>query len=322
MTTPFEQWLSGPCQLAAYQLDPLPGDASFRRYARVHHAGKTYMAMDASTEKQSCIPFVAIAQSLRKHGLSAPEILASDLTQGFLLLTDFGDRLYLNELNITNAIVHYQRALDALLRMQDCQIENWTLKPFTAEFMQNELQLFKEWFLEKYLKLNLTQSTHNMLDNSFYRLAENAAAQPYVFMHRDYHSANLMILPENQVGILDFQDAFIGPITYDLVSLLRDCYIDWPENIVNQLVTYFWEKNKLSNMGLDEFIRQFDWMGMQRHLKALLTFSRKYCRDNNANYLRHIPRTVNYVLTISERYPETKLLHEFLKNEVIEKCVE
>lgn len=322
MMTSFEQWLAGPCQLTPYQLDLLPGDASFRRYVRVRHANQTYIAMDASAEKQSCIPFVAIAKSLRKQGLYTPDILVSDFDQGYLLLTDFGDRLLLNELTMTNADSHYHHALNALYKMQDCQIENWTLKPFTSEFMFNELILFKEWFLEKHVALELSHSTNKMLENCFHFLAKSAAEQPYVFMHRDYHSANLMILPDNQVGILDFQDAFIGPITYDLVSLLRDCYIDWPDKTVQQLVNYFWEKKALSHISADEFLRWFDWMGMQRHLKTLLTFSRKYRRDHNANYLRHIPRTLQYILTVSERYPETKALHQFLANEVVEKCVE
>lgn len=322
MANTFEQWLTGSCQLNAYQLDPLPGDASFRRYYRVRQFDRTYIAMDAHVEKQSCIPFAAIAQSLRKQGLYTPEIFASDFLQGFLLLSDFGNRLYVNELNRTNAVMHYRNALDALLIMQQCKIDDWTLKPFTCEFMRNELTLFKEWFLEKHLGLVLTNATNKILDASFNFLAEKAASQSYVFMHRDYHSANLMILPEDKVGILDFQDAFMGPITYDLVSLLRDCYIAWPEDIVNELVLYFWERLTLPKVDFDEFLRWFDWMGMQRHLKALLTFSRKYRRDNNPNYLQHIPRTLNYVLSASARYSETKFLNQFIKDKVVEKCVE
>lgn len=323
MTQSLELWLTGHCQLTSYQLDPLPGDASFRRYIRIHQANKTYIVMDASLEKQSCVPFVAISQSLRKHGLYTPEVFASDFTQGFLLLSDFGDRLYLNELTPANAHKYYGHALDALHSMQQCKtIDNWDLKPFTAEFMRNELMLFKEWFLEKHLALALTHSTQKMLEKSFDYLAQRSAAQPYVFMHRDFHSANLMVLPQEHVGILDFQDAFWGPVTYDLVSLLRDCYIAWPESTVQQLVAYFWEKMALPKVSLDEFSCWFDWMGMQRHLKALLTFSRKYRRDNNPNYLQHIPRTLNYVLTISARYPETQALHQFLTNVVVEKCVE
>jgi hypothetical protein len=169
-----------------------------------------------------------------------------------------------------------------------------------------------------------------MLAASFDFLAESASMQPQVFMHRDYHSANLMVLPDDKIAILDFQDAFIGPFTYDLVSLLRDCYIDWPESFVHEMARVFYEKIRCSNVGsnmgsnvtADEFLRMFDLMGIQRHLKALLTFSRKYRRDNNPNYLKHIPRTLHYILTVTGRYSETKSLHQFLTNAVVEKCVE
>jgi len=322
MNNAFEQWLTDQCPLASYQLDALPGDASFRRYFRVQQADRSYIAMDASVEKQSCVPFAAIARALREQGLNAPEIFASDFKQGFLLLTDFGDRTYLKELTLANAPMHYHHALDALQLMQQCKMADGTLQSFTAEFMRNELNLFREWFFEKYLALTLSDSAHKMLASCFHFLAESAAAQPQVFMHRDYHSANLMILPTNRVGILDFQDAFVGPITYDLVSLLRDCYIAWPEDMVHKLVRYFWEKIALPHVSAEEFLSWFDLMGMQRHLKALLTFSRKYCRDNNKNYLQHIPRTLHYILTVSARYPATLPLHQFLIDTVIEKCVE
>ncbi|HSW70276.1 MAG TPA: phosphotransferase [Gammaproteobacteria bacterium] len=318
----FEQWLTQQCGLTSYQLDPLAGDASFRRYFRVRQANRSFIAMDASSEKSSCVPFAAIARSLRKYGLNTPEIFAEDFDHGFLLLTDFGDRLYLKELTLTNADMHYSHALDALQIMQHCKIENWTLKSFTADFMRNELMLFKEWFLEKHLGLILNDSMHDMLTNCFNFLADSAASQPQVFMHRDYHSANLMVLPQNQVGILDFQDAFLGPVTYDLVSLLRDCYISWPNDIVQKWVLYFWERMPLPRICEKDFLRWFDLMSMQRHLKALLTFSRKYRRDQNAHYLQHIPRTLNYILATSAIYPETSALNQFLKNMVMKKCVE
>ncbi len=322
MMTSFEQWLNASCELTDCRLEPLAGDASFRRYVRVHHLDQTYIAMDASLEKASCVPFVAIAKSLQKRGLCAPRIFAENLSEGFLLLEDFGDRLLLRELTKTNALTHYQHALDTLVIMQQTTVDDWTLKPFTAEFMRAELMLFKEWFLEKHLMLALTDLTHHMLDETFDCLAREAAVQPKVFMHRDYHSANLMVLPEDKIGVLDFQDAFYGPVTYDLVSLLRDCYIDWPEQMVQELVRFFYEKIKLPSVSFNAFLRWFDWMGVQRHLKALLTFSRKYQRDHNDHYLQYIPRTLNYVLTISERYAEMKSLHQFLKNQVVEKCVE
>ena len=188
--------------------------------------------------------------------------------------------------------------------------------------MRDELMLCKEWFFEKYLSLTLSREAHARLNASFDFLAENAANQPLVFMHRDYHSANLMRLENEEVGILDFQDAFIGPLTYDVVSLLRDCYIDWPEKRVIEWATYYWQKIALPSVSLETFLRWFDLMGIQRHLKCLLTFSRKYCRDQNAEYVQHIPRTLHYIITISERYPECKALTIFLREEVMEKCAQ
>ncbi len=316
-------WLTNQCQLAGFHMTPLPGDASSRRYFRIQHQQGSYIAMDASLEKPSCVPFVAIAKTLRQHKLDAPDIIASDLAQGFLLLSDLGNHLYLATLNSDNALELYQRALDALLIMQQCQhVEGLTLKPFTADFMRTELNLFKEWFLEKHLSLTISESANKMLTACFTFLADSAASQPYVFMHRDYHSANLMVLPNQRVGILDFQDAFIGPITYDLVSLLRDGYIAWPAEWVHFLVRRYWEMLARPNVAFDEFLRWFDLMGMQRHLKIILTYSRKFRRDQNENYLKHIPRTLNYIKTVSARYPECQSFLYFLQENGVEKCAE
>jgi len=317
--TVLQSWLKkqlGDCTLQAMQ-----GDASFRRYFRIHHAGSSYVAMDAPPDKENCLPFIAIANALREKGLCTPEIIASDLSQGFLLLTDFGNQLYLTTLSDTiQAESLYGIALDALavLRTQK-NIADWQLPHFTQNFMRNELELFKEWFLLKYLQITLTTQDEKKLNDCFDFLAIFASQQPQVFMHRDYHSANLMILPNHQVGILDFQDACIGPVTYDLVSLLRDCYIDWPETTVIHLVSRYYEQLTDLRSTPAEFLQWFDLMGIQRHLKALLTFSRKYCRDNNANYLQHIPRTLNYILSIGERYSECAFLCRFMKDNVLEK---
>lgn len=319
MTTTLKYWLITHCRFIDPRVEALPGDASFRRYFRVREAGRSYIAMDAAEEKHSCLPFTLIARALQQQGLQAPEIFASDFEQGFLLLTDFGQRVLLQELNNRNAQTYYTQALDALQTLQTCQISDWQLKTFSREFARNELDLFQEWFLEKYLKIMLTSEDRASLAACFDFLAESIAVQPQVLMHRDYHSANLMVLPKDQLGILDFQDAMIGPVTYDIVSLLRDCYIAWPEKMVIELALYFWQKMALPGVSSQEFLRWFDVMSMQRHLKALLTFSRKYKRDNNANYLQHIPRTLNYLLTVSVRYPECEALKQYL---TVERCVE
>lgn len=304
-----KNWLDGQSILSSYQMHAIPGDASFRRYFRIQTDQRSYIAMDAPPPRENCVPFVAIADALRQKNIYAPEIFASDLEQGFLLLSDFGDQLYLKILNHHNAETLYCHALDTLATLQTIRNVNpLTLQPFTAEFMRNELTLFQEWFLQKHLAMNPETS----LDICFDFLAQTAAEQPQVFMHRDYHSANLMLLPESKVGVLDFQDAFIGPVTYDLVSLLRDCYIAWPDELVKKLVRYYFQQLALLTISEKEFFRWFDLMGIQRHLKALLTFSRKYRRDNNANYLQHIPRTVDYIVKISAHYPECHVLHELM----------
>ena len=301
-------------QLASMQA--MPGDASFRRYFRVTTTNGSFVAMDAPPPRENCRPFVAIANALRSMKLHAPEIIAADLDKGFLLLTDFGDATYLKTSREENANQLYYAALDALLVLQTCQqVDGFTIPAFTAEFMQQEWAWHKEWFLDKLLGLTLSLQQEQTLDNCMSAVIESAATQPQVFMHRDFHSANLMVLPKNQVGILDFQDAFIGPLTYDLASLLRDCYIDWPDAQVTAWALRYWkqwqEVNALQNVSDQAFLRWFDWMGIERHIKALFTFARKRVRDHQASYLQHIPRTLNYIIHISSRYPELAPLHDY-----------
>ncbi len=311
------QWLR-QSDLVEPTLYPIAGDASFRRYFRIPQGINSYIAMDAPPEKENCAPFVAISRALRAHGLLTPEIIAADLSQGFLLLTDFGNRLLLNELNPLTMEILYSQALKSLATLQSCPPEkaHWKIPPFTATFMYNELKLFQEWYLGKYLMLTLSAATKTMLDQLFAFLAQTAANQPQVFMHRDYHSANLMILPDDQLGILDFQDAFIGPVTYDVVSLLRDCYIAWPDEQIIKLALQY--RNQLNLKVSDtEFLRWFDLMGLQRHLKTLLTFARKFRRDGNPNYLKHIPRTLNYIMRESQPYAESREFNNFLHEIIV-----
>ncbi len=312
-----ERWLTTVCQLEHYTKVPMAGDASFRRYFRIIHKGHSYVAMDAPPPRENCLSFTLIADAIRREGLRSPIIFQKDLEQGFLLLSDFGDRDYLSELNEKNAEALYGCALDALSVLQKCsQLSKYQPPHFTAEFMIAELQLFKEWFLQKHLGLVLNSETEKMLATLFCFLANSAASQPQVFMHRDFHSANLMVLPNDEVGILDFQDAFIGPLTYDVVSLLRDCYIEWPTQQVEKLALAYKEKIKLTQVSNEIYLRWFDLMGMQRHLKALLTFSRKYRRDQNNHYLKHIPRTLNYIVAVANKYPECHAFKLFLETDI------
>lgn len=314
-----ESWLDA-CGLHALNLQPMAGDASFRRYFRATTQQGTHVIMDAPPPRENCKPYVAIAEALRKKGLHAPEIIYQNIEQGFLVLTDFGDLTYLKALNDDNADELYLRALKTLAQLQKIKrIPNHMVPPFTAEFMWQEWAWHKEWFLTKLLNLSFAQE-EKQLDLCYALLVDSAVSQPQVFMHRDYHSANLMVLPEKNVGVLDFQDAFIGPITYDAVSLLRDCYINWPEEKINYWLNAYWQMlyAQTDKHDITEalFTRWFDFMGMQRHLKALMTFARKKVRDQQPEYLRFIPRTLQYLITVSQRYPELSALHIFLEQQV------
>ena len=331
-----EQWLT-EINVRFTDLRPMVGDASFRRYFRLYHHHQSYVVMDAPPPQENTIPFIAIANALREIGVQTPHILNANTQQGFILLTDFGDATYLKILNIQNADLLYKRALDSLAIIQTCRnIKNHCLPSFSADWMWKEWTWHKDWVLKQFLNLSLDPETENQLDSCYDILVQSAIAQPQVFMHRDYHSANLMLLDSEymtdderacnaaedssakSVGVLDFQDAFIGPITYDLVSLLRDCYIDWPnESLIGWVEYYFQRLSKsdlLNPINLQTFIRWFDLMGIQRHLKALFTFARKHIRDQQSQYLHHMPRTLNYLLNITAQYPELSFLHEYLKN--------
>lgn len=315
--TLLQQWLTVNCALKPVALHALPGDASTRRYFRATFEDHSVIAVDAPPP-QNCTAFVAIANALRQQGLRTPDIFHADTERGFLVLSDFGDLTYLKALNQYNAAQYYQQALTALAVLQDCRdVSHWPIPAFTREFMRQEWAWHKEWFLKKYLGLSQVPAA---VDHCYELLIDVAVNQPQVFMHRDYHSANLMVLPNDQVGILDFQDAFIGPVTYDAVSLLRDCYVAWPDEWVSAWVVYYWQQLRarglLANVSEAEFKHWFDWMGLQRHLKALMTFARKNVRDYQPQYLQHIPRTLNYILTISAHYPELRALHCYFHDTV------
>lgn len=318
--TLMHDWLKNSCQLDNIQIEPMTPDASFRRYYRITKENKTFVLMDAPPPEKSCAPFVAIDNCLREHGLSAPIIYQAQLDLGFLLLSDLGDHTYLKTLNTANANDLYQRALTALAQISRISFD---LPKFSAAFMYEEWNAHKEWFLNKFLQIDFT-SVEVSLNNCMQQIIQSAIDQTQVFMHRDYHSANLMVL-ENDVGILDFQDAFIGPVTYDVVSLLRDCYITWPEEKVMQWLNYYYQQllaAKVIEIDAQTFQRWFDLMGLQRHIKALLTFSRKKVRDNHPQYLKHVPGTLNYIIAVSAKYPEFAVLHQFYKGKVFPLCVQ
>lgn len=306
-------WLTKTLGLPAYEIAPASADASFRRYFRISFAGETRIVMDAPPDKEDSRPFVEIGRQLHAIGLNVPEILAEDLTQGFLLLSDLGSQPYLSALNVSTVDRLYGDALGALAVLQTCGPGSEALPPYDEALLRREMELFRDWYLGRHLGLNLSDSEQAVLDKAFTLLVENALEQPQVSVHRDYHSRNLMVSAHNP-GILDFQDAVFGPVTYDLVSLLRDCYIAWPRQQVEQWVLGYHDiaidHGILRGPQEERFLRWFDLMGVQRHLKASGIFARLNHRDGKPSYLNDIPRTLAYVTEVSGRYAE---LHPFLQ---------
>lgn len=312
-----KHWLHKEIQLPDFSIEPASGDASFRRYFRVRYDGQSVIAMDAPPDLEDCRPFIGVAKAFLDIGLNVPEILHANIDQGFLILTDFGVQLYLPLLNESNVDRLYGDAMSALITLQASDPGDYPLPDYDQALLQNEMALFKEWFLSKHLSCNLNEQQSGILNNSFQFLVESALQQPKVIVHRDYHSRNLLKTERHNPGILDFQDAVMGPITYDLVSLLRDCYIAWPDVKVESWVMGYHDlavqSGILQNKDERKFLRWFDLMGVQRHLKTIGIFSRLNYRDNKPGYLEYIPRTMNYILEISARYPELASFHALLK---------
>jgi aminoglycoside/choline kinase family phosphotransferase len=291
-----------------YSLSPASEDASFRTYLRLEAGDGSRIVMDAPPDKESCGPFIAVAQKLRDADLNAPAIIAQNLVEGFLVLTDFGCNDYLSQLNPESEGSLYADALAALLLMQT-RIDADDLPSYDEALLNQELDLFHDWFLGKLLGITLEPAQQSSWQSIKQVLVENALAQPQVFVHRDYHSRNLMKVDTHNPGILDFQDAVKGPITYDLVSLLRDCYIAWPQAHVDRLALDYYEfarTHELVDVKAAQFMRWFNLTGIQRHLKAIGIFSRLNIRDGKPGYLKDIPRTLEYVNQVSAA--ETSML--------------
>jgi len=306
------------------------GDASFRRYFRTAKLsiGQTLIAVDAPADKEDSRPFVAIAQAWLEQGVYVPEVLAADFELGFMLLSDLGDDLFLPQLK-THADTLYQAAMGELVRIQQCAApHDYELPAYDAGKLTQEMQLCPDWFFSQLLGLELTVEQRAGFDNVCEKLVSSALEQPQVCVHRDYHSRNLMTLGSFEemahVGVLDFQDAVVGPITYDLVSLLRDCYISWSDdNEEKWLGDYLqlalqhnlWQQNEVPCY--ETFKRWFDWMGLQRHIKCVGIFSRLSLRDGKASYLQDIPRTFAYLKKVCEQYPEFAEFNVWLDKVVV-----
>lgn len=306
------EWLVGEVGLADFRLEQASGDASFRCYYRLTLAdGSTAIAMDAPPEREQTAPFVAMARQLAQLGLHAPALRAEEPKQGFLLLEDLGPRHYLDELNDQTVDRLYGDALGALVAVQALGPRDG-LPPYDRALLMREMALFRAWLVGRHLGIEPTADEQRMLDGVFQLLVANALEQPQVCVLRDFHSRNLMVTASNNPGILDFQDAVIGPVTYDLVSLLKDCYIRWPRQRVEAWVAGYFRLAVQSGVLLAEheprFLRWFDLMGVQRHLKAAGIFARLDERDGKPGYLVDIPRTLGYIIEIGQVYPELEPL--------------
>lgn len=310
-------WLENDLLLPVETLQLASSDASFRRYFRVVSPDGSFIAMDAPPDREKLEPFIKVAGLLREAGVRAPEIFQQNLSDGFLLLEDFGGQNFLDGLSMDSADTLYQGALDSLFRLQNHRsLLEADLPRYDEALLRRELDIFSTWFIGDYLDSDIPVDIWETLQSL---LIESALSQPVTFVHRDYHSRNLMVLPDGVPGVLDFQDAVLGPITYDLASLLRDCYIAWPPVQWEAWLQAY--RQRLTQAGLIDcdtvlFKQWFDWMGLQRHLKAIGIFSRLHLRDGKSGYLADIPRTLNYVAEVCAAYSELAEFGQFLLTEV------
>ena len=312
--------LQASWQLDLDTLEPASADASFRRYFRITSKNPdfgTLIVMDAPPQHEPLDAFIKVDLLLLAAGLNVPKILEQNIAEGFLLLNDLGTKTYLAELNNETADSLYQEATHALVQMQLASTPD-VLPNYDEALLQRELDLFPDWYLHKHRNIKLTDLQEAQLKNSFALIIENNLAQAKVYVHRDYHSRNLMVTAINNPGVIDFQDAVYGPITYDASSLWRDAYIAWPEDRVIDWVIKFWEEGRKVGLPMPsdfgQFYRDFEWMGLQRHLKVLGIFARLFHRDGKEGYLKDIPLVLEYAIATANRYIELKPLARILES--------
>jgi N-acetylmuramate 1-kinase len=311
-----QAWVAAALGPSTPALEPASADASFRRYFRTSAWGRSYVVMDAPPSQGDCRPFLRVAALFRDAGLHVPEVLAEDLQRGFLLLEDLGSRSYLDVLDDSNADRLFGDAISALILWQRATRKD-VLPPYDRAFLHRELMLFPEWYVTRHLKLELTAMDMMTLQDAFKLLEDSALAQPQVYMHRDYMPRNLMVSEPNP-GILDFQDAVTGPVSYDVTSLFRDAFISWPEQQVRGWRQKYWDTGRHVGLPLpaklQEFERASDWMGMQRHLKILGLFARLRYRDGKQQYLQDAPRFLAYLRLVGRLYKEFTPFLKLLDN--------
>ena len=320
-----QNWLTEILGTNAFNLKPASEDASFRTYHRLFLKNKTFIVMDAPPEQENCKVFIKITKKLRTCGVNVPIIHNVNIEQGFLLLSDLGNDLYLNKLNKSSIYELYSDALSTLVSIQ-VLVNVGGVDEYDKSLLISEMNLFREWLIEKHLNIKLSDSQVKILTTLFDLLVNNALQQPKVFVHRDFHSRNLMVTKENNPGVIDYQDAVYGPISYDLVSILKDCYIKWPKEEIDKWVDFYlnklYEEKAQYRINRDEFVRWFDLMGVQRHLKASGIFARLSHRDGKHNFLEDIPRTLSYILDLKETYEELQPICIILEELVLPRLKE
>ena len=294
-----------------YAITVASADASFRKYYRLTQANKSFLLMDSSLEKESLKPFLDVTERLTQVGVAVPKIYEQNLELSYLIIEDFGNTHLLNILNESNFKQLYKKAIDEIITMQKADAKGLPL--YDKAFLHFEMDLMQEWYLEKHLARSLTQEQKELLADSLDAISNSVLTQPQgLFVHRDYHSRNIMLRENSSLGIIDYQDAMSGAILYDLVSLLKDCYIAFNRESIIELVLYFKERTGV-DVSDAEFIKWFDFMGMQRHIKVLGIFARLSLRDGKDGYLKDIPLTLAYTLDAAKRYDETKPLATLLE---------
>lgn len=304
-----EAWLKAT-PYAQWAIEVASEDASFRRYFRLRKAARSVIVMDASAEKEALSPFMDITSLLRTNSVKAPEIYFEDRERGFLVLEDFGSQQLLDVLDERNFERLYDRALQEIVKMQCADVKGLPL--YDKAFLHREMDLMKQWFFEKYLGWSLSVSEENMLAESLDLISDTLLQQPQgTFVHRDFHSRNIMLTPEGRLGIIDYQDAMNGAVTYDLVSLLKDLYVRFDSEKINALALRF---RDMARVEADDatFLKWFDFMGLQRHIKVLGIFSRLWLRDAKSAYLQDLPLTMTYVMETAKKYDETRPLAQLM----------
>jgi len=301
-----EDWLEVFFDDASFALSKASDDASFRRYFRIERSNLSFIAMDAPPAKENSKLFINIANLLRSNNIHAPKIIDADLAQGFLLIEDLGNTTFLQALNGKTNLDLYRLAIDELIKIQKIDVKTHLLNQYDQTLLKKELTLLIDWYLPK----NIQQKTIADLNQLFDQLIQNSLNSPQVFVHRDYHCRNLMIT-HDKITIIDFQDAVVGSNTYDLVSLLKDAYFELSPTEIQTLLTYFYEQDNVQ-VSFAEFEKQFDLMGLQRHLKILGIFKRLSIRDGKHQYLNDIPLVKKHALQMADKYPEFSLLKAIL----------